>query len=90
MYNVMQLVNTALKLFLQSLPYGCVFNVCSFGSHHDFMFKNGSVENNDTNLQTALKCIDSFAASFGGTEIFSPLDQIFKLISARGQKFVKS
>jgi hypothetical protein len=74
MGDVMQLVNTALKLFLQSLPFGCLFNVCSYGDDHEFMFKNGSVENNDKNLSVALKLIDSFDSDFGCTEIYNPLD----------------
>lgn len=77
MHNVMPMANTALKLFLQSLPYGCIFNVCSYGSDHEFMFNDGSVEYNEENLQTALEKIESFEADFGGTEIFDPLEEIF-------------
>ena len=90
MHNVMPLANTALKLFLQSLSYGCIFNVCSYGSDHEFMFNDGSVEYNEENLRTALEQIESFEADFGGTEIFDPLEQIFEYIEARNKKPVKS
>lgn len=68
-------------LFLQSLEYGSYFNVCSYGSEHNFMFKNGSVEYNEVNLQHAIDLIQIFEADLGGTEIYQPLDEIFKQVS---------
>jgi hypothetical protein len=57
-------------LFLQSLSYGCRFNICSYGSTHQFMFKNDrSVEYNEATLKTAFEQVSTFDADYGGTEI---------------------
>lgn len=45
------------------------------------MFKNGSVEYNEVNLQHAIDLIQIFEADLGGTEIYQPLDEIFKQVS---------
>ena len=47
MYNTIQLARQALTLFLYSLPAGSKFNVCSYGSRHEFMFEGRSVDYND-------------------------------------------
>ena len=60
-----------------------MFNVCSYGSEHEFIFPNGSVEYNEKTLGQALELISTFDADFGGTEIFNPLDEIFKSIKNR-------
>ncbi len=54
MAQVMKLACQALMLFLQSIEYGSLFNVCSYGSKHEFMFKNGSTAYNEESLQFAL------------------------------------
>ena len=41
--KTMELARDALMLFVKSLDYGCLFNVCSFGSKHKFMFPGNSV-----------------------------------------------
>jgi len=61
-------------LFLQSIDYGSLFNVCSYGSEHEFIFSGGSVEYDEVSLQKALDLVILFEADFGGTEIFNPLD----------------
>lgn len=76
----------ALVLFLKSLPNDSYFNVISFGSQYEPLFKssdNGnnyriiSVRYNDKNLAEALEKIQSFDADLGGTEIYDPIDQTF-------------
>jgi len=69
----------ALIMLLQQLPGGerTKFNVVSFGSRHKFMF-NESVDYTDDNVQMALNEVEGFRANFGGTEIMSPLKEIFK------------
>lgn len=47
MGGMMQLVNEALKICFKSLSLGCIFNICSFGSGHKFMFESGSVVYNE-------------------------------------------
>ena len=48
------LAREALTLFLYSLPAGSKFNVCSYGSTHQFMFSERSVDYNDQNLAIAV------------------------------------
>ena len=74
MYNTIGLACQALTLFLYSLPAGSKFNICSYGSRHEFMFQERSVEYNDENLRTAVSQIKNFTNDFGGTEIFTPLN----------------
>ena len=38
MYYTIKMAREALILFLYSLPAGSKFNVCSYGSRHQFMF----------------------------------------------------
>ncbi|KAK0628377.1 von Willebrand factor type A domain-containing protein, partial [Bombardia bombarda] len=68
----------ALNIFLKSLPVGVKFNICSFGSHHEFLFKDGSRSYNTDNLDKAIKHVSNFDAGFGGTEIHDPLKQTFE------------
>ena len=48
----MEMTKEALKLFIQSLPSGCLFEIVSFGSNFIYLSKdkNGSI-NNDVNLE---------------------------------------
>lgn len=77
------LARSALKLFVKSLEHGCLFNICSFGSKHKFMFPGCSVPYNDTEVKKALSEIDKFDADMGGTEIYNPMLEIFKLQADR-------
>lgn len=67
----------ALKVFLKSLPVSVKFNICSFGSHHEFMFNKSRVYN-QSSLQQALNGVASFAADFGGTEMLSAIEATVK------------
>ncbi|KAK4034553.1 von Willebrand factor type A domain-containing protein [Parachaetomium inaequale] len=71
-------LKTALQLFLKSLPVGVKFNICSFGSHHEFLFKDGSRTYDESSLQMASSYVDGFAADFGGTNIYSPMEDAIK------------
>lgn len=72
-------VNTlkrALHLFLKSLPANpeIYFNICSFGSHFDYLFKDGKSKRYDSkSLETAEKYVTKIQANYGGTEILQPL-----------------
>ena len=72
-----KLAREALLLFLYSLPAGSKFNVCSYGTHHEFMFPERSVDYNDENMELAIAQITQFEANFGGTQIYQPLADIF-------------
>ena len=55
MTYTIKLAREALVLFLHSLPADSYFNVCSYGSRYEFMFKGSrSVPYNDENLQHAV------------------------------------
>ena len=73
MYETIKLARQALILFLHSLPAGSKFNICSYGSRHEFMFAGRSVEYNDENLRIAIMKVKAFTADFGGTKIYEPL-----------------
>jgi len=68
----------ALQIFLKSLPLGVKFNICSFGSRHEFLFQDGSRSYDASSLKEATSYVDSFTANFGGTEIYNPLEETFK------------
>lgn len=70
MYNTIELAREALTLFLYSLPTGSMFNVCSYGTNHEFIFNERSVDYNDMNLAIAVAKIAEFGANFGGTRIY--------------------
>lgn len=51
--NITTLIS-ALKIFLKSIPLGCTFNICSFGSSHSFLWHESQVYDEIT-LQHAIK-----------------------------------
>ncbi|UKZ61039.1 uncharacterized protein TrAtP1_002313 [Trichoderma atroviride] len=67
----------ALKVFLKSLPVGVKFNICSFGSHHSFLWER-SQKYDENSLRVAISHVSSFDSSFGGTEAHAPMAEIFK------------
>lgn len=69
-------LKAALQIFLKSLPLGVKFNICSFGSHHELLFKKGSVSYDASSLEQAIKYVEKFSANFGGTEMFRPLEEV--------------
>ncbi|KAF3227486.1 hypothetical protein TWF191_003570 [Orbilia oligospora] len=62
----------ALAVFLQSLPVGCKFNICSFGSSHSFLWSKSKTYSEET-LKEAQKHVAGFEADMGGTEMFPPI-----------------
>ncbi|KAM0265332.1 hypothetical protein ACHAQJ_000172 [Trichoderma viride] len=67
----------ALKIFLKSLPVGVKFNICSFGSQHSFLWKKSKTYDQES-LDEAIDHVSTFAANYGGTEMYTPMDEIFK------------
>ncbi|KAK0753718.1 von Willebrand factor type A domain-containing protein [Schizothecium vesticola] len=75
--NVTHMV-AALQVFLKSLPVGVKFNICSFGSHHTLLFNKGSRSYDAVTLKEATEHVSGFTANYGGTEMLTPLEDIFK------------
>ena len=66
-FSVVQVRDT-MQIFLRSLGEGTLFNIVGFGSRAEFLFKQGSVEYNDKNLDVATKHISTLAANLGVTK----------------------
>ena len=80
MYNRIGLARQALVLFLYSLPPNSRFNVISYGSKFSYLFDENqgrSVEYNDENIKYAAEQVEAFMADFGGTDIYSPLQDFY-------------
>ena len=70
----------ALKLFLQSLPHGCMFQVISFGSSYTYFLGQEKMQPyNDDTLYHILQEVDSYSADYGGTEILEPIKSATKM-----------
>ncbi|KAE8446003.1 hypothetical protein EG329_012642 [Mollisiaceae sp. DMI_Dod_QoI] len=69
--NIEMLVS-AMKVFLKSLPQGVKFNICSFGSRHSFLWDKSQSNSRET-LAHATSHLSSFAANLGGTETFGAI-----------------
>ncbi|PTB60203.1 hypothetical protein M431DRAFT_514664 [Trichoderma harzianum CBS 226.95] len=67
----------ALKIFLKSMPVGIKFNICSFGSHYEFLWERSMTYEEGT-LETAINHVSGFSANFGGTEMYRPMEDVFK------------
>jgi von Willebrand factor A domain-containing protein 5 len=71
----------SLQIFLKSLPASpeIYFNICSFGSRFEFLFKDGQSKKYDSKtLKDAEDYIANVMANFGGTEILHPLLECMK------------
>lgn len=75
----MEIVVEALKLFLQSLPAGCMFEIISFGSNHELLSKSNGFDYNDETLKFALNEVSKFSHNMGGTEAVGPLNSAFSI-----------
>ena len=70
------LCNKALLLFLQSLNEGCFFQLIGFGSRFEYYTKE-PLEYNKENISKLMDLIKNLSANKGGTELFSPLSDIY-------------
>jgi len=69
-----------LTKFLNNLPTKngrCRFNILSFGTDHEFMFKE-SMACTERNIQNAKDEVATFDADMGGTEMLNTFDDLFK------------
>ncbi len=70
------LVKQALLIFIQSLPPNSYFQLIGFGS--DFKYYNDTpVEYNKNNVENIIQVINNLSANMGGTNISTPLKDIF-------------
>lgn len=61
-------LQSALKIFLKSLPLGICFNICSFGNCHSFLWSTSKVYD-QSSLQQALLYVDHIYADMGATNM---------------------
>ncbi|XP_046649139.1 von Willebrand factor A domain-containing protein 5A-like [Daphnia pulicaria] len=73
----------ALQLFLHSLPLDCYVNIAGFGSSYKELFP-ASRKYDESVLNLTKQHVDSIDANLVGTEIFHPLETIFKKPSIEG------
>ncbi|GAA5923576.1 hypothetical protein JCM3775_000435 [Rhodotorula graminis] len=74
------LARKALVVLLRALPSrDSLFNIVSFGSTHDILWRSGSRAYNQGTLDEATKLVDSMDADMGGTEIRAALESVFYL-----------
>ncbi|KDE05518.1 hypothetical protein MVLG_04111 [Microbotryum lychnidis-dioicae p1A1 Lamole] len=71
----------ALVVLLRSLPSRrrTGFNIISFGSGHEALWKSGSRVYDQSTLDCATKLVDSMEADFGGTQMKAALEATFAL-----------
>ena len=75
--NSIDLVKKALALFMQSLPQKSYFQLIGFGT--DFKkYNEKPIEYNKENVKLILETIKGLQANMGGTNISSPLKDIFE------------
>ena len=83
------LVREALLLFIQSLPPGSYFQFIGFGSDYK-KYNNIPVEYNQENVNNIINVISNLQADMGGTNIGSPLNDIYKDINYSKIKLSKN
>ena len=74
--NSIELCKKALLLFLQSLSDNCLFHLIGFGSDFEYYTKE-PVEYNKENIKNLMDLIKKIDANKGGTELYSPLKDIY-------------
>ncbi|CAO2635484.1 von Willebrand factor A domain-containing protein 5A [Lemmus lemmus] len=72
-----------LLLLLKSLPMGCYFNICGFGSSYEQFFPV-SVKYTQETMEEAVKRVKDLKTNLGDTEILRPLRKIYKTRSIPG------
>ncbi|KAJ4253303.1 hypothetical protein NW762_010458 [Fusarium torreyae] len=70
-------LKASLEIFLKSLPVGVKFNICSFGSHFDFLWDRSQTYGQET-LDKAMQHVQAFQANYGGTEMYRPFEATFQ------------
>ena len=71
--NIEMLVS-AMKVFLKSMPVGVKFNICSFGSSCSFLWPKSKAYTAETVAESTVH-LQSFSANMGGTETFKAIKE---------------
>lgn len=82
-----EVAKEALKLFIQSLPSDCKFNIISFGTKHELMYRQSKKYTKEAINETMIK-IDHIAANMGGTVMLKPVEVALK--SKTNHKYPKN
>jgi hypothetical protein len=72
MRSNIQMLISAMGVFLKSMPAGVKFNICSFGTGNSFLWPKSKSYDAGT-LEEASQHIKTFAANMGGTQTFNAL-----------------
>jgi hypothetical protein len=70
-------LQAALLLLIKSLSVGTKFNICSFGSRFTFLWERSRTYDHSS-VDEAMKHIETFAANYGGTEMYQPMEDTFQ------------
>ncbi|KAK8834521.1 von Willebrand factor A domain-containing protein 5A [Tritrichomonas musculus] len=76
-----------LEIFIRSLPSESYFNIIQFGTRFESLFEN-SVKYDEETSEKGIRLAQSLAANFGGTNIFTPLENAYKKPNEHGQRQV--
>ena len=74
--SLINIAKETILLFLHSLPSNTYFNVISFGTYFQSLFKESQPYSN-ANLEEACHYVRKIRADMGGTSLFEPLDWVF-------------
>jgi len=73
----MEVAIQALILFLQSLPPGSYYQIFGFGSYYK-KYDESPKEYTQKNIEESIEFVKTLRGNFGGTNIYSPLNYIYK------------
>ena len=71
------LAKQAAIFFLKSLPSQSKFNIISFGTNFSLMHPESVLANSET-VNHSIAILSSYTADMGGTNIYGPLEHVFK------------
>ena len=74
--NAMKLAIKALILFMQSLPQGSYYQIIGFGFEY-IKYDETPKEYSQENIEKSIAFTETLTANLGGTDIFSPLNDIY-------------
>lgn len=75
--NPIQKAKESLSIFISNLSNQSYFNIICFGSGYTKLFDQPKINNKENN-ENAIEFIEKIDANLGGTQLLSPLTEIFK------------